>query len=73
MKNAYAIRFNIYMSSDEEKKELGAKIHKHLMENPDYVSGNIVLNIDQTCIINVDIYKECKNVYDIIHMISKFI
>ena len=52
----------IEVQSEDEKKEIGNKIHKQLMGNQDYIDSNILLNIDEPYTIRLWIFKECKSV-----------
>lgn len=52
--------------TNEEKTELGQKIHEQLKGNKDYINNNIVLNIDDDCLIMLAIFNECKEMPKIV-------
>lgn len=49
-----------------EQTRIGNSIHHQLVGNQDYIDSNIVLNIDEPNEVNLYIFKECKNVPDIV-------
>lgn len=49
----------IKVSSEDEKKELGDKIHGQLIDNEDYINSNIVLDLDGFNLVTLYVYKEC--------------
>ena len=51
----------IECSSNEEKMKVGQCIHCQLSGNKDYIDSNILLNIDEDCIVRLIIFNECKN------------
>lgn len=52
--------------NEKEQLRIGNSIHRQLVGNKDYIDCNIILNIDIKNEVNLYIYKECKNVPDII-------
>ena len=62
------LKMHITIRTIDEKEQLriGNSIHRQLVGNKDYIDCNIILNIDVENEVNLYIYKECKNVPDII-------
>lgn len=62
------LKMHITIRTIDEKEQLriGNSIHRQLVGNKDYIDCNIILNIDIGNEVNLYIYKECKNVPDII-------
>lgn len=57
----------IEAQTEEEKFDIGNKIHDQLVGNKDYIDSNIVLNIDiEPCTVLIWICDECENVPQIV-------
>lgn len=51
----------IHTQNNEERAEIGQRIHRQLVGLQDYIDSNIVLNCDMyPCKVVVSIFKECK-------------
>lgn len=48
----------INTKTNEEKMIIGAAIHGQLQGNPDYINNNIILNVDDDCMIRISVFKE---------------
>lgn len=62
MSDKVKLEITIKTQSEEEKMEVGTRIHEQLRGNPDYVNNNIILNIDAENEVWLGIFKECENV-----------
>ena len=56
----------IECSDNDEKMIVGNLIHKQLVGNKDYIDNNIILNIDTDNTVNLWIFKECKEIPQIL-------
>lgn len=56
---------NIKTETEEQKAALGAAIHEQLAGNPDYVNSNIILNIEDECLVKLIILKNATWIPDI--------
>ena len=55
----------IDVNSEQEKMEIGKKIHEQLVNNQDYIDSNIILNIDYPLAVHLWIFNECENIPEI--------
>lgn len=62
LKKEYVFR----TSNDKEKYDIGSRIHMQLAGNEDYISNNIILNIDEENTIRLSIFEGCKNIPEIV-------
>lgn len=62
MDNGLIKHISIKCVDDEEKMNVGNRIHMQLTGKKDYIYDNIILNIDKPCEVNVYIYKECEEI-----------
>ena len=56
----------IECSDNNEKMAVGNLIHKQLRGNEDYINNNIILNIDTDNTVKLWIFKECKEIPQIL-------
>lgn len=60
------MHITIRTTDEKEQMRVGNSIHEQLRGNKDYIDNNIILNIDVDNEVNLYIFKECKNVPDIV-------
>lgn len=67
MEKDLKMKITIEVDPEEKKgiEKVGNSIHHQLVGNEDYISNNIILRLDVDA-VRVYIFKECKNVPDIV-------
>lgn len=59
------LEIGFIMDSEEEKMELGKKIHEELVGNQDYIDCKIVLNIDDPLTVKLSVMEDAKELPDL--------
>lgn len=56
----------ITCTNDEDKVEIGKKIHDQLVGNQDYIDCSIILNIDEPNMVRLWIYDDIRDIPEIL-------
>lgn len=59
-------KITIETSTDREKMQIGESIRNQLKGNPDYINNNVIVFIDKTCVVEVLIFANCKDIPQLI-------
>lgn len=60
MSNEVRYEMSIRTRTNEYKLKVGTAIHEQLKGNKDYIDNNIVLNIDEDCLVLLTVMEDCK-------------